>query len=94
MSSRKARRPELSIVREGVPTVSPVGLTLPQDEKAVVKEVPAKVDGIVVGIAQIYDDGSVGVILNEDAPKEQIDKIGGLAGQYGFSIGDIFDGPT
>lgn len=95
MSRRRANRPELSIVREGVPTVNPVGIAsavnLPADEKKVIKEVPAKVDGIVVGVAQIYDDGSVNVVLNEDAPKEQIEKIGGLASSYGFSIGDIFD---
>lgn len=95
MSRRRANRPELSIVREGVPTVNPVGIAstvnLPSDEKAIIKEVPAKVDGIVVGVAQIYDDGSVGIVLDEDAPEEQIKKIGGLASSYGFSIGDVFD---
>lgn len=98
MASRKARRPELSIVREGVPTVNPVGLasavSLESDEKEIIKELPAKVDGIVVGTAQIYDDGTVGVILDEDAPEEQIAKIRGMTGQYGYSIGDFFDGPS
>lgn len=98
MSARKARRPELSIVREGVPTVDAVGIAhavgLESDEKAIINEVPAKVDGVVVGVAQIYDDGSVGIVLDESAPAEQIDKLRGMAGEFGYSIGDFFDGAS
>lgn len=106
MGRRKAARPDLALPKVG-PQVSPVGLAqglrefngtvgvnLPEDEKEVIKEVPAKVDGVVVGVAQIYNDGSVSVVLNEDAPADKIEKIGGLAGEYGFSIGEIFDGPS
>lgn len=69
-----------------------MGLALDSDEKAVIKEVPAKVDGVVVGVAQIYDDGSVGIVLDEDAPKEQIDKLGDITKEFGYSIGDFVDG--
>lgn len=96
MSSRKARRPELSIVREGVPTVDAVGIAhavgLEADEKVVIKEVPAKVDGMVVGVAQIYDDGSVGVVLDPNAPEEALAILGGISKEFGYSIGDFIDG--
>lgn len=98
MSSRKARNPRLSLVRPGVPAVNPVGIAgrlgmidIPADEKEVIKEVPAKVDGIVVGVAHIYNDGSVNVVLDENAPQEQIDKLGNMAKGIGYSIGDFFD---
>jgi hypothetical protein len=63
---------------------------LPPDEKVVIKEVPAKVDGIVVGIAQIYDDGSVGVLVDENAPKDKLDKIRATAGEVGYSLVEDF----
>ena len=69
-----------------------MGLALESDEKEVIKEVPAKVDGVVVGVAQIYSDGSVGIVLDKDAPEDKIAKIGGVAAEYGFSIGEVFDG--
>lgn len=98
MSRRRANRPELSIVREGVPTVDRVGIasavSLEPDEKVIINEVPAKVDGIVVGTAQIYDDGSVGIVLDENAPEEQLAKLRSEAGKFGYSIGDFIDGAS
>lgn len=96
MSRRKASRPELSIVREGMPVVNPMGVALTietPDEKVVVKEVPAKVDGVVVGTAQIYDDGTVGVVLDlENAPAEALERLGDITKGVGYSIGDFFEG--
>lgn len=73
-------------------TFEKMGISLNSDEKEIIKEVPAKVDGVIVGTAQIYNDGSCSVVLHEDAPKDLIDKIGGIAGEYGFTIGELFDG--
>jgi hypothetical protein len=74
------------------PLISKMGLAanlveIPGDEKVIVKEVPAKVDGTVVGTAQIYEDGTVGVILDEDIPQWAKDKIQSEADKLGFSIG-------
>jgi hypothetical protein len=89
MSSRKAKKPWLRLV--GRTPVESLGLAaniqIPSDEKIVVKEVPAKVDGTVVGTAQIYDDGTVGVIIDDDAPQWAKDKIQSEATQLGYSIG-------
>lgn len=107
MSRRKAARPDLALPRVG-PAVSSVGLAqgdlsgyfrtvgvnLPADEKEVIKEVPAKVDGVVVGTAMIYNDGSVDFIFDEDAPQDKLDKIKAEAGKIGYSIGGITDGPS
>lgn len=60
---------------------------LPEDEKVIIKEVPAKVDGVDVGTAEIYHDGTVGIRLNKDAPQWAIDKIKGDAAELGYSIG-------
>lgn len=94
MSSRKAKKPWLSLV--GKVPVESLGLatniTLPSDEKEVIKEVPAKVDGTVVGTAQIYDDGTVGVIIDDDAPQWAKDKIQAEADMLGYSIGTDADG--
>jgi hypothetical protein len=62
-------------------------VSAPPDEKEVIKEVPAKVDGITVGVAQIYDDGTIGVIIDDNAPQWAKDKIGDLSDQAGYSIG-------
>lgn len=103
MSRRKANRPDLALPRVG-PQVSPVGLaqgdlsgyyrsvgvTLPDDEKEVIKEVPAKgPSGIVVGKALIYNDGSVDFIFDEDADPEEMAKINAEAGKFGYSIGGL-----
>lgn len=92
MSKKKAKRPDLKLVVDNQgPQVANVGLAMtinvPNDEKVIVKEVDAKVDGTVVGKAQIYEDGTVGVILDDDAPEELVEKIRGTADQFGYSIG-------
>jgi hypothetical protein len=71
-----------------------VKFDLPADEKEIIKEVPAKVDGTVVGIAQIYSDGTVGVIVNDDAPQWAKDKIQLEADKLGYTIGGEPDGST
>lgn len=65
------------------------GVVLTPDEKVIVKEVPAKVDGTVVGTAQIYEDGTVGVVIDENAPKWAKDKIKSTADELGYEIGEI-----
>lgn len=64
-----------------------VKFNLPEDEKEIIKEVPAKVDGTEVGIAQIYSDGTVGVIINDDAPQWAKDKIKVEADKLGYTLG-------
>lgn len=64
-----------------------VKMDLPADEKEIIKEVPAKVDGVEVGIAQIYNDGTVGVIINDDAPQWAKDKIQVQADKLGYTLG-------
>jgi hypothetical protein len=92
MSSKKAKKPWLKLVgsHETYPPISNIGVAsrmdIPSDEKVVVKEVPAKVDGTVVGTAQIYEDGAVGVIIDDDAPQWAKDKIQGEADKLGYSI--------
>ncbi len=66
------------------------GVVLSVDDKVIAKEVPAKVDGVEVGIAQIYEDGTVGVIIDDDAPQWAKDKIQAEADEIGFSIGTEF----
>lgn len=92
MSRRKAKKPHLRLVQgERVPLVTQMGyasnIKIPDDEKVVVKEVPAKVDGTVVGTAQIYEDGTVGVIIDDDAPQWAKDKIQIEADKLGYSLG-------
>lgn len=93
MSSRKANRPDLRLVQGDErlpPLVKNMGMAsvgIPDDEEVIVKEVPAKVDGVVVGTAQIYESGRIGVIINDDAPPHLIEKIKLEAGMLGYSIG-------
>lgn len=96
MSKRKARAPWLRLASSNGklnPQVAPAGLAvnvkLPVDEKVIVKEVPAKVDGTVVGTAQIYEDGSVGVVIDPDAPQWAKDKIKSTADELGYEIGEM-----
>jgi hypothetical protein len=51
-------------------------LELPTDEKVVIKEVPAKVDGVIVGTAYIHDDGTVAIKY----------KIRATADEVGYSL--------
>lgn len=64
-----------------------VKFNLPADEKEIIKEVPAKVDDTIVGTAQIYSDGTVGVIINDDAPQWAKDKLQLEADKLGYTIG-------
>lgn len=61
-------------------------LQMPEDEVVVIKEVPAKVDGVIVGTAYLHDDGSVAIKYNADAPKEALDKIRATADEVGYSL--------
>lgn len=89
-NAKKPKNRHLSLVGN-LPQVDQFGLAanvkVPDDEKVIVKEVPAKVDGTVVGTAQIYEDGTVGVVLDEEAPQWALDKIKSQADILGFSIG-------
>ena len=89
---RKARKPWLSLRPDNKTAVSELGyaqnVLIPDDSKTIVKEVPAKVDGTVVGTAQIYEDGTVGVIIDDDAPQWAKDKIQFEADKLGYSIGN------
>ena len=69
-------------------------VSAPSDEKVVIKEVPAKVDGTVIGTAVIYDDGTVDIMADDDAPLWALEKIAGVAGKIGYSIGGNDDGST
>lgn len=90
MSKHKAKKPWLRL-KGGETSVKSTGiavrLALPSDEQVVVREVPAKVDGEVVGIAQIYEDGTVGVLVYDDCPQYLKDKIQAEADLLGYSIG-------
>ena len=92
MSKRKAKAPWLRLASSNGQATTPqrgiaVNIKMPLDEKVVVKEVPAKVDGIVVGTAEIYEDGTVGVRIDDDAPQWAKDKINSTADELGFEIG-------
>lgn len=87
---KKIKKPWLR--RKSGPTHPETGrvqfVQAPPDEKVVLKEVPAKVDGTVVGTALIYDDGTFGVIIDEDAPQWAKDKIEMTKQEYAnYSIG-------
>ncbi len=71
----------------GVPTHDEMFPGLPpEDEAVVIKEVPAKVDGVTVGVAYIHDDGSVAIKYDADAPKWAIDKINATAVSVGYNL--------
>ena len=59
---------------------------IPTYEKELLKKVPAKVDGEVIGDAYIYDDGTVDVVIFKDAPEEAIAKIRGYEDTFGYSV--------
>jgi hypothetical protein len=92
MSKKKAKKPWLRLVGDisSYPEVQAMGIAkridIPDDEKIIVKEIPAKVDGVIVGTAQIYEDGTVGAIIDDDAPQWAKDKIQSEADQLGYSI--------
>ena len=88
---RKPRKPHLSLLKGGKgEPIAPMGLVqkveAPDDSKTLLKTVPAKVDEIVVGEALLYDDGSVEIMIDENAPKDAVDKIRAAEKQFGYSI--------
>jgi hypothetical protein len=99
MSAKRANRPDLRLVRDDErlpPLVQSMGFAsvgLPDDEEVIVKEVPCKVDGVVVGTAQVYESGRIGVILDDDAPPHLLEMIKADAGKLGYSIGGIDGSP-
>jgi hypothetical protein len=92
MSKKKAKRPWLRLVGQLKPRIDEAGfiqnVELPSDEKVIVKEVPAKVDGTVVGTAYIFEDETVEVVIDEDAPQWAKDKIESVKNSFGYSIGE------
>lgn len=79
------------------PQFSPQGLiqsvTMPDDEKVLLKQVPAVVthpetgEKVKVGIANLYDDGSVDQILDPDAPQWAMDLIKATMMEFGYTMG-------
>lgn len=59
---------------------------VPDEQKELLKQVPAKVDGTVVGVANLYDDGSVDVIMDEDAPQWAVDKIKATEKEFAYYL--------
>lgn len=60
-------------------------LDLQEDEKVVVKVVPAKVDGEIVGETYLYDDGSFDMHLADDISTEAMMKLE----EFGLSSGTL-----
>lgn len=94
MSNRKKPTNKRLIMQQALRgMVAPRGVVqvaLPSDEKVIVKEVPAVVDGVRVGIAQIDEDGGVEIILDADAPKDKLAIIKSEAGKVGYELGPMF----
>lgn len=86
MSNRKKPKNRLLIARKALKDAGEVAslevINTPDDEKVLLKEVPAVVDGVEVGRALIYDDHSVDVIYNNDIPEEAKAKIDEVTEQY------------
>lgn len=93
---RKGRNLKLVVNNRG-PKVDISGIIkkveAPNDEKVLLKTVPANVDmedgspKIVVGKALIYDDGSVDIMIDEDADPAAVAKIKATEEEFGYSIG-------
>jgi len=54
-----------------------IQVSIPESEKTLLKEVPAKIDGDEVGVAYIYDDGSVDIVYDNRLTEEHRAKIEG-----------------
>lgn len=61
-------------------------LKIPASEAEVIKIVPAKVDGVVVGTAFIHDDGLVSISFNEDADEAAMKKLKDVSEMVGYSV--------
>lgn len=85
---RKARRNQL---QQNRPKFAASGLVAkvdaPDSDKTVLKTVPAKVDGVTVGEAILYDDGSVDIMVSDDAPQWAVEKIKATEREFGYSMG-------
>lgn len=86
----QAAAPDAILTDEAMVKMGVKGIVLDPDEKVIVKEVPAKVDGTVVGTALIYEDGTVGMVIDEDAPQWAKDKIRATADEVGYSLPEEF----
>lgn len=86
---RKAKRPDLSI---GDP-----GVSLPKDEKVLVKTVPAVIhwgqfkdvernDSETIGQTLIFEDGTHEIFLNKDEISEEAKKVMGLYDKLHVSV--------
>ena len=71
-------------------------VSMPKDEKTVLKEVPAKIDGEIVGRAILFDDGSYDLVLNKNLSESAKAKISNTVTAFSeetgasFSISDVF----
>lgn len=70
-----------------------LNLEVPEDEKELLKEVPAKVDGEVVGRALLYDDGSVDFIIEGELSAEAKAKLDEFGDLFSKMMGNA-DGPS
>lgn len=99
MSNRQRPKRHLSVVPDDAQTqIQNSGIAskvdIPSNEKVMLKAVPAKADGVIVGEAYLYDDGSVDIQVDPNAPQWAIDKIKATEKQFGYTIGDEPDGPA
>ena len=90
--SYEERKRKLEEEKKAEEVLDLVVAKLPNYEKVVLKEVPAKVDGLVVGTAVIYEDGTSDVILYDDIPDEARQKILGAIIESGYSQESESDG--
>lgn len=73
-------------------TFEEMGITMPENEVTVIKEVPAVVthpeteEKVTVGTAFIHDDGSVAIKYDEDAPEWALKYIKHTADSVGYSL--------
>lgn len=95
-SNRKARKRLLEgqIIREqilqGAAIQTETEVKLPDDDKVVLKKVPAKVDGEVIGEAVLYEDGTSDIIINDDLSDEIREKLKGVVVAFNKETGANF----
>jgi hypothetical protein len=69
-------------------------VSLDPDEKELIKVVPAVVGDVEIGETHIYDDGSVDVVISDDAPAEIVEEIRMLERELYAMDGEDTDGDT
>lgn len=72
------------------PLAQALNVNMPKDEKTVIKEVPAKVDGEVVGKAILFDDGTTEVVLNDVISDNAKAKMGDVVMAFNKESGATF----